>query len=188
MARTDFRATAVRRLSEEGEISPAIVRFLSPERSGRPTEARVLPIDRIKSNPDRARSIVLDDELVVLGASISKHGLLQTLLVRPLGDETYRIVAGERRWQAAKLAGLTAIPVLVLDFDDRTALEISIIANLHRKDLSRLDEAAAFERMIAVHGYSVKRLARRIGCRKRLVRKRLRLLAAARAAVPSRVG
>lgn len=86
------------------------------------------------------------------------------------------------------MAGLTAIPVLVEELDDRTALEISIIANLHREDLSRLDEAAAFERMIVEHGYSVKRLARRIGRRRRYVRSRLRRLAAARASAAVRVG
>ena len=180
MARPDFRAAAVRRLSVEGEISPAIVRFLSPERHGRPTEARVLPVNRIVSNPGRARSRIDAGGLVELGASIAKHGLLQPLLVTPVGDDSYRIVAGERRWRAAMAAGLTAIPVLVEELDEHTALEISMIANLHRRDLTRMDEAAAFERMIVVHGYSVGRLARRIGKRKRYIRKRLRQLAGER--------
>lgn len=181
MARTDFRATAVRRLSEEGEISPAIVRFLSPERHGRPTEARNLPVDSILTSPGRARATADSVPVIGLAASIAKHGLLQPILVRPAGEECYLIVAGERRWRAAKLAGLTVVPVLVEDLDERTALEISIVANIQRKDLSRLDEGAAFERMIAIHGYSVKQLAQRIGRRKRYVRKRLALITRARA-------
>lgn len=180
MARPDFRATAVRRLSEEGEISPAIVRFLSPERHGRPTEARVLPIESIQTNPGRARAGAASADLLGLAASITRHGLLQPILVRPAGDDCYVVVAGERRWRAAKLAGLTAVPVLVEDLDDRTALEISIVANIQRKDLSRLDEGAAFERMIITHGYSVKQLARQVGRRKRYVRRRLALVARAR--------
>ena len=181
VARPDFRATAIRRLSEEGEISPAIVRFLSPERHGRPTEARILPIESIETNPARARATADSRDLLRLARSITKHGLLQPILVRPAGEDFYRIVAGERRWRAAKLAGLITVPVLVEDLDDRTALEFSIVANIQRKDLSRLDEGAAFERMIVVHGYSVKRLAKRIGRRKRYVRSRLALLAKARA-------
>ncbi len=187
LARPDFRAAAVRRLSEEGDISPAIVRFLSPERHGRPTEARVLPIDRIASNPDRARATIDDAAVAELAASIEEHGLLQPVLVRPLGADTYRIVAGEVRWRAARLAGLGSIPVLVEELDDRTALEISLIANLHRTALSRLDEAEAFERMIVVHGCDIGRLARRLGRRKRYIRKRLRQLARHRARVAKRV-
>ncbi len=140
----------------------------------------MLPINRIVSNPGRARSRIDADGLVELVASIAKHGLLQPVLVTPVGDDTYRIVAGERRWRAAMAAGLLAIPVLVEELDERTALEISMIANLHRQDLTRMDEAAAFERMIDTHGYSVGRLARRIGKRKRYIRKRLRRLAVER--------
>ena len=110
-----------------------------------------------------------------LAASIREHGVLQPILVRPLEDGEFQLIAGERRWRASKAAGLATIPALVEEIDDDTALEISIIENLQREDLSPLDEASMYDRMVHEHGYSVRRLAQKLGKDKGYLENRLRL-------------
>ena len=98
-----------------------------------------------------------------------------SILVRPIGPNTYQLIAGERRWRASKLAGLETIPALIEEIDDDTALEISIIENLQREDISPLDEAAMYDRMVSEHGYSIRKLADKLGKDKGYVENRLRL-------------
>jgi ParB family chromosome partitioning protein len=152
LARPDFRAAAARRLSEERELSPAIVSLLSPDAPGRQGAVRKIPLDRIESNPDQPRVTFVQETIDELAASIREHGVLQPILVRPLRPGTFQLVAGERRWRASRQAGLDTIPALVEELDDETAMEIAIIENLQREDLSPLDEAAMYDRMIREHG------------------------------------
>ena len=176
MARTDFRAAAARRLSEERELSPAIVSLLSNDRQGRPRGGvRNVDLERITPNPEQPRLAFDETSLQELAASIREHGVLQPILVRPLDGGDYQLIAGERRWRASKAAGLETIPALVEEIDDDTALEISIIENLQREDLSPLDEAAMYDRMVRDHGYSVRRLAQKLGKDKGYLENRLRL-------------
>ncbi|HXG26368.1 MAG TPA: ParB/RepB/Spo0J family partition protein [Candidatus Binatia bacterium] len=176
MARTDFRAAAAARLSEERELSPAIVSLLSNDRQGRVRGGvRNIPVDRIEPNPEQPRLAFDEASLEELAASIREHGVLQPILVRPLDGGDYQLIAGERRWRASKAAGLETIPALVEEIDDDTALEISIIENLQREDLSPLDEAAMYERMVTEHGYSVRKLAQKLGKDKGYLENRLRL-------------
>ena len=176
MARTDFRAAAARRLSEERELSPAIVSLLSNDRQGRSTGGvRIVDVDRITPNPEQPRLAMDKTQLEELAASIREHGVLQPILVRPLADNEFQLIAGERRWRASMAAGLATIPALVEEIDDDTALEISIIENLQREDLSPLDEAAMFDRMVREHGYSVRTLAQKLGKDKGYLENRLRL-------------
>ncbi len=175
MARTDFRATAARRLSEERELSPAILSLLSPDRTGHSSGVRMIPLGQIAPNPQQPRLVFEAEALVELAASIREHGVLQPILVRPRGDNEYELIAGERRWRASKAAGMETIPALVEDIDDDTALEISIIENLQREDLTPLDEAAMYDRMVREHGYSVRKLAQKLGKDKGYLENRLRL-------------
>jgi ParB family chromosome partitioning protein len=176
LARTDFRAAAARRLSEERELSPAIVSLLSNDRHGRARGGvRNIDVDRITPNPEQPRLAMDEVSLEELASSIREHGVLQPILVRPLDDGEFQLIAGERRWRASKAAGLGTIPALVEEIDDDTALEISIIENLQREDLSPLDEAAMYDRMVRDHGYSVRRLAQKIGKDKGYLENRLRL-------------
>jgi len=177
LARPDFRAAAARRLSEDRELSPAIFSLLSADDSdvGRSTGVRVIPVQNIEPNPDQPRMIFDADALHELAASIREHGVLQPILVRPLGANRYQLVAGERRWRASKEAGLDTIPALVEELDDDTALEIAIIENLQREDLSPLEEATMYDRMIRDHGYSIRKLADKLGKDKGYVENRLRL-------------
>jgi ParB/RepB/Spo0J family partition protein len=177
LARPDFRAAAARRLSEDRELSPAIFSLLSADDSdvGRSTGVRVIPVDNVESNPQQPRTIFDAEALHELAASIREHGVLQPILVRPLGANRYQLVAGERRWRASREAGLETIPALVEELDDETALEISIIENLQREDLSPLEEATMYDRMIHDHGYSIRKLADKLGKDKGYVENRLRL-------------
>jgi ParB family chromosome partitioning protein len=166
---------AARRLSEERELSPAIVNLLSADRVGHRSGVRIIPIDRISPNPDQPRLAFDPTSLEELAASIREHGILQPILVRPLGNGEYQLIAGERRWRASRTAGEQTIPALVEEIDDETALEISIIENLQREDLSPLDEAAMYDRMVRERGYSVRKLAQKLGKDKGYLENRLRL-------------
>ncbi len=175
LARTDFRAAAARRLSEERELSPAIVSLLSPDSPTRSVGVRIVPIDHIEPNPQQPRLAFNQETLDELASSVREHGVLQPILVRPIGPNRYQIVAGERRWRATRQTGLTTIPALIEDIDDDTALEISIIENLQREDISPLDEAAMYDRMVREHGYSIRKLADKLGKDKGYLENRLRL-------------
>lgn len=175
MARPDFRAEASRRLSQESELSPAIVSLLSSDDSTRSVGVRLVPLDRIESNPQQPRLAFNQETLEELAASIREHGVLQPILLRPLGPNRYQLIAGERRWRASKIAGIETIPALIENIDDDTALEISIIENLQREDISPLDEAAMYDRMIHEHGYSIRKLADKLGKDKGYLENRLRL-------------
>ena len=174
MARPDFRAVAARRLSEERELSPSIVSFLAPE-GPRSIGVRHVPIDRIEPNPENPRLLFEESALEELASSIREHGVLQPILVRPRGRDQYQLVAGERRWRAARRAGLLTIPALVEELDDDSALEIAVIENLQREDLSPLEEANMYEKMVTEHGYSIRKLAQKLGKDKGYLENRLRL-------------
>ncbi len=179
MARPDFRSTAARRLAEERDLSPAILSLISPEGSERPLGVRQVPLDRIEANPEQPRMNFDEEALAELAASIREHGVLQPVLVRPVGKpQHYQLVAGERRWRASRVAGLTEIPALIEQLDDETAMEIGIIENLQREDLSPLEEAMIYDRMTHEHGYSVRRLAQKLGKDKGYIENRLRLAGA----------
>jgi ParB family chromosome partitioning protein len=178
LARPDFRSQAAQRLSEErAELSPAIISLLGDESGPRSkgSTVRNVPLDRIDPNPDQPRLTFDEDSLQELAASITEHGVLQPILVRPVADGRYQLIAGERRWRSAQIAGLRQIPALVEDIDDDTALEIAIIENLQREDLSPLDEALMYERMTTEHGYSLRKLAQKLGKDKGYIENRLRL-------------
>jgi ParB family transcriptional regulator, chromosome partitioning protein len=175
LSRPDFRAAAARRLSEDRELPPAIVSLLSPDAVRRSTGVKVIPVDRIEANPDQPRLAFDEASLEELASSIREHGVLQPILVRPIGENHFQLIAGERRWRACKLAGQATIPALVVDIDDDTALEIAIIENLQREDLSPLDEALIYAKMIHQHGYSIRKLAQKLGKDKGYLENRLRL-------------
>jgi ParB family chromosome partitioning protein len=174
LSRPDFRAYAARRLSEERELSPTFVSLLSAE-GAKSLGIRNVPVDRIEPNPENPRLSFEEGALDELAASIREHGVLQPILVRPRGQGQFQLVAGERRWRAARQAGMDTIPALIEELDDDDALEIAIIENLQREDLSPLEEASIYERMIKEHGYSVRKLAQKLGKDKGYLENRLRL-------------
>ncbi|HEY6931490.1 MAG TPA: ParB/RepB/Spo0J family partition protein, partial [Thermoanaerobaculia bacterium] len=113
---------------------------------------RWISIDEIETNPEQPRSSVGD--LAELTASIESKGILEPLLVRPLSNHRYRIIAGERRFRAALEAGLTEVPCIELDVPDNEVLEIALIENLHRRDLHPFEEAEGYSALAGRHGYT----------------------------------
>src|SRR5271165_5076581 len=139
---------------------------------------RVVPISHIRPNTFQPRSHFDEESLASLAASIKEVGLLQPVLVRALGDEaeTYELIAGERRWRAARRAGLQTIPVLVQVADDVASLEQALVENLHRVDLNALEEAAAYQQLIDEFGLTHEQVATRMGKGRATVTNTLRLL------------
>ena len=140
------------------------------------TADRKMPIEFVTRNPQNPRSVFDDDDLKELAQSLSVHGMVQPILVRTLSAERYEIIAGERRWRAAQMAGLLEVPVLIRDVDDRTALEIAIVENVQRSDLNPLDEAQGYEQLIAGHGYTQNDLGEIVGKSRSHIANTLRLL------------
>ncbi len=136
---------------------------------------RMVPIEQVSRNPKNPRRYFDENDLQDLSSSIRQHGIVQPVVVRSQGDR-YEIIAGERRWRAAQLAGLIEIPVIVRDVDDRTALEIAIVENVQRADLNPLEEALGYDQLIAEHGYTQNDLGEIIGKSRSHVANSLRLL------------
>ncbi|WP_298725028.1 ParB/RepB/Spo0J family partition protein [uncultured Ferrovibrio sp.] len=138
---------------------------------------REIPIEQLKPNPYQPRKIFNTSALEELARSVKEKGLLQPLLVRRARDgQGYEIVAGERRWRAAQLAQLHAVPVVIKEITDRDALEIGLIENVQREDLNPLEEAGAFQRLHDEFGYSQDQIAQVIGKSRSHVTNTLRLL------------
>jgi ParB family chromosome partitioning protein len=138
---------------------------------------RGLPIELISPNPRNPRRRFADDELADLCQSIREHGVVQPVVVRPsTTGNRYEIIAGERRWRAAQLAGMTEIPAIIRDVSDRVALELAIVENIQRADLNPIEEAAGFQQLIDDHGYTQADLGQVIGKSRSHVANTLRLL------------
>ena len=149
-----------------------------PVEAERPTVSadRMIPIEFVTRNPRNPRRFFDDAELHDLASSIRQHGIVQPIVARTLGRDRYEIIAGERRWRAAQLAGLIEIPVIIRDVDDKTALEIAIVENVQRSDLNALEEALGYEQLIAEYGYTQNDLGEIIGKSRSHVANSLRLL------------
>ena len=138
---------------------------------------RGLPIELISPNPRNPRRRFADEELADLSQSIREHGVVQPVVVRRAGTGgRYEIIAGERRWRAAQLAGMTEIPAIIRDVSDREALELAIVENIQRADLNRVEEARGFQQLIEDHGYPQADLGQVIGKSRSHVANTLRLL------------
>jgi ParB family chromosome partitioning protein len=138
---------------------------------------RGLPIELISPNPRNPRRRFADDELADLCQSIREHGVVQPVVVRPsTTGNRYEIIAGERRWRAAQLAGMTEIPAIIRDVSDRVALELAIVENIQRADLNPIEEAVGFQQLIDDHGYTQADLGQVIGKSRSHVANTLRLL------------
>ena len=166
-----FRDAGSRIFTQDVDTQPGIISLLAART---PTAVREIPLEKVQPNPSQPRMTFHQETINELAASIREHGVLQPILVRPSGD-TYEIIAGERRWRASKVAGKETIPAIVERFDDATALEIALIENLQREDLSPLDEAVIYKKMTGELGYSIRQLAGKLGKDKGYVENRLRL-------------
>ena len=145
---------------------------MKPEAQGTLT----LPISDVESNSSQPRKHFDDAALAELADSIRQHGIIQPLTVRKLASGYYQIIAGERRWRAARLAGLKEVPVTVIEADDKTAAELAMIENLQREDLNPIEEAAGYRVLIQQYHMTQEEAANRVGKSRSAVTNVLRLL------------
>ena len=141
-----------------------------------PRLPRRLPVSFLRANPHNPRKKFSDDALADLTASIREKGVVQPLIVRPVGGDSYEIIAGERRWRAAQKAGLHDVPVLVRDATDKESLELAIIENVQRADLDAIEEARGYQQLIDTYHYTQDELAAVIGKSRPHIANTMRLL------------
>lgn len=145
-----------------------------------PVDGRVLnvPVECLKPSPHQPRRHFDEEELTALSESIAQKGVLQPLVVRPINPTlgTYEIIAGERRWRAAQLAGLAELPAIARELGDREVLEVALIENIQREDLSPLEEADAYCRLIEAHGHTQENVAQAVGKSRSHIANTMRLL------------
>ena len=136
-----------------------------------------LPISEIEPNRAQPRKQFDDEALAELSASISQHGVLQPLLVRPVAGGSYQLVAGERRWRASRMAGLTEVPVVIREMSDKEAAELALIENLQREDLNPMEEAMGYRTLMETYGLTQEETAKSVNKSRPAVANALRLLA-----------
>ena len=137
---------------------------------------QLLPIYKIEPNPDQPCQDFDEEELQALADSITEHGIIQPLTVRQLSSGYYQIIAGERRWRAARMAGLNEIPAVIIEADDKKAMELALIENLQRQDLNPVEEALGYQSLIQEYGLTQEEAAKRVGKSRPAVANSLRLL------------
>mgnify|MGYP001126370526 FL=1 len=136
---------------------------------------RMIRLSEVEPNPDQPRKIFDTEPLEALAESISQHGVIQPVVVRPK-DGMYMIVTGERRWRAARMAGLSEIPVIIIEADDKKAAELALVENIQRKDLNPVEEARGYAALIDEFSYTQEEIAKKIGRSRSAVTNSLRLL------------
>ncbi len=154
---------------------PVSATVVTPAAPPAPPGPLLLPLERIQPNPTQPRQRFAQDSLDELVASIREKGVLQPLMVRMSGD-TYQIIAGERRYRAAKVAGLKEVPVILRETDDRETLEIALIENLQRQDLNIVEEAEGYQQLASKYALTQEQIAQRVGKSRASVANALRIL------------
>ena len=137
----------------------------------------LLPLQKVEPNPHQPRKLFDEEQLQALADSIAEHGLLQPLAVRSIGEGYYQIIAGERRWRAARMAGLSEVPVMVVQADDKKVMELALVENLQRQDLNPMEESEGYRTLMEDFGLTQEQVAVRVGKSRPAVANALRLLA-----------
>jgi len=141
-----------------------------------PSDFEYLPIQRIEPQQEQPRAIFEQEGIDELAASIREHGVLSPLMVRSMGDGYYQIIAGERRWRAAREAGLTELPVRIVTADDKRALELAMVENLQREDLNPIEEARGYKALMQEFDMTQEEVAKRVSKSRPAIANTLRLL------------
>ena len=157
-------------------MSDVVVEDPNAHTSGGNATPQALPIEMIEPNPDQPRKSFRDAEMADLVASVREKGIIQPLVVRPIGESRYQLVAGERRWRAAQKASLHQVPVVIRDLSDLEVLEIGIIENIQRADLNPVEEAMGYRQLMDRFGHTQERLADGLGKSRSYIANALRLL------------
>ena len=146
------------------------------EESLEKTPYKLLPIQKVEPNRNQPRQDFDEEELAALAESLAEHGIIQPLTVRELDSGYYQIIAGERRWRAARMAGLTEVPVVVIEADEQKVMELALIENLQRQDLNPVEEALGYRALMEDFGLTQEDAAQRVGKSRPAVTNALRLL------------
>jgi ParB family chromosome partitioning protein len=147
-----------------------------PEETAEKSPYQLLPIYKVEPNKNQPRQDFDEEELEALAESISVHGIIQPLTVRELPSGYYQIIAGERRWRAARMANLTEVPAVIIEADDKKAMELALIENLQRQDLNPVEEALGYRSLMEDYGLTQEEAAGRVGKSRPAVANALRLL------------
>ena len=135
----------------------------------------VVRISEVEPNPDQPRKAFENEPLEALAESIAQHGIIQPIVVRRKGD-MYMIITGERRWRAARMAGLSEVPVMIIEADDKKAAELALVENIQRKDLNPVEEAQAYADLIEEYSYTQEEISKKVGRSRSSIANSLRLL------------
>lgn len=138
-------------------------------------EIKLIPTIDIEPNKNQPRKAFDDEKIAALSSSIEEHGVVSPLLVTPTGNDTYRIVAGERRWRAAKLSGLTEIPCIIRNFEEQKVMELALVENLQREDLNPIEEAEGYRRLMDSFSLTQDEVSKKVGKSRSAVANALRL-------------
>ena len=173
-----IKGVVQRRAAVQASTPAATNEVVSHEPSPRVVEkvSNEVPIDSVRPNPDQPRTQFKKEELQELSSSIEAHGLLQPILVRKTGTDAYEIIAGERRWQACKMAGLKKIPICIKEADDDNSLELALIENIQRSNLNPIEEAYGYRRLMERRNMTQSEVAQVMSKGRSTVANALRLL------------
>lgn len=145
------------------------------EEENKKEEGILIPLNKIKTNENQPRKYFDNDKIIELSESIKQHGIIQPLILKK-EDDVYMIIAGERRWRAAKQIGLKEVPAIIMDINDRELLEVSLIENIQREDLNPIEEAIAYQRLLSDFQLTQGELSERIGKSRTAITNTMRLL------------
>ena len=154
----------------------ALMGDLTVDTPGEKSPYQLLPLHKVEPNPGQPRQDFDEEELAALAESISTHGIVQPLTVRELPGGYYQIIAGERRWRAARLAGLSEVPAVIIEADDKKTMELALIENLQRQDLNPVEEALGYQTLMNEYGLTQDETAKQVGKSRPAVANALRLL------------
>lgn len=154
----------------------ALMGDLTAEEPASKSPYQLLPLHKVEPNPNQPRQDFDPEQLEALARSIGEHGVVQPLTVRPLPNGYYQIIAGERRWRAARMAELKEIPAVIMEADDKKTMELALIENLQRQDLNPVEEALGYQSLISDYGLTQEEAASRVGKSRPAVTNALRLL------------
>ena len=160
----------------KGGLGKGLEALFTDNATGDVNSATRLRLSEIEPNKAQPRKDFDEEALASLADSIKEHGVIQPLLVRPLDNGSYQLVAGERRWRAARMAGLSEVPVIIKELSDRETMEIGLIENLQREDLNPIEEALGYQTLMDTYDFTQDEISRRVGRSRPAVAKALRLL------------
>lgn len=161
---------------EKKGLGTGLAALFGDEELEEQSELMTLPITKVEPRKDQPREYFDEDALKELADSISQYGLIQPIVARKLPNGYYQIIAGERRWRASRLAGLSEVPVRVIEADDRTTAELALVENLQRENLNPIEEAKGYKTLIEVYGLTQEETAKSVGRSRPAITNSMRLL------------